>query len=463
MRFLKSVALAIAAAMTVSADKIYHCKQKNTVALTFDDGPYQYTDELLDTLDKSGIKATFFINVENYWKDLKSSSSKQKVIERAVREGHQVASHTWAHKIPSSKSDIKADLTKVDDFIEKVAGVRPSYFRAPQGHCDSDCVKYIESLGYKIIQWDLDTKDWDYKDYSGLNEKESKERRVEESVAILKKFYNNDEDNYLVLMHDVNDHTVRKIVPWILKNTPKKYKFVTVAECLGDSNGPYSKKSSTSTSTTTRKSSTSGSSSPTKVSTNGRCGGSNGSCPAGECCSKYGYCGTSSEYCGTGCQSAFGQCNASAKTTTTTKKSTTKTTNKNSLPTNISTNGRCGGSNGSCPSGQCCSKYGYCGTSSQYCGTGCQSAFGQCGSSSTSTVTKTTTKKSTKSTKTTKTTKTTTKTTKKSTSTKVSSSDRCGKNYGSCASGKCCSKYGYCGTSSEYCGSGCQSEFGKCN
>jgi len=169
MRFFKTVPLAIAAAMTVSADKIYHCKEKNTLALTFDDGPYQYTNELLDTLGENGIKATFFINVENYWKDLKSSSSKQKVIDRAVKEGHQVASHTWAHEIPSSKSAIKADLTKVDDFIERVAGVRPKYFRAPQGHCDGTCIRYIEDLGYKIIQWDLDTNDWDYKNYKGLN------------------------------------------------------------------------------------------------------------------------------------------------------------------------------------------------------------------------------------------------------------------------------------------------------
>ena len=39
---------------------------------------------------------------------------------------------------------------------------------------------------------------------------------------------------------------------------------------------------------------------------------------------------------------------------------------------------------------------------------------------------------------------------------------KCGKGYGKCPSGQCCSKYGWCGTSSDYCKSGCQSEYGKC-
>ncbi|KAL6590438.1 glycoside hydrolase/deacetylase [Neocallimastix sp. 'constans'] len=211
------------------------------MALTFDDGPYEYTSELLDTLDEAGIKATFFINGENWWKDLATSSSKQKIIKKAVKGGHQIASHTWAHEIPQGKENIKKALTKLDDLVDKVAGVRPKYFRAPQGHCDGECIKYIESLGYKIIQWDLDTNDWDYK-YPGLTETQQRAKRVEESKKILKKHWDEKKKNYLVLMHDVHKHTVKEIVPWLIKNAPSKYKFVTVAECLGDKDGAYNKK-----------------------------------------------------------------------------------------------------------------------------------------------------------------------------------------------------------------------------
>jgi len=152
------------------------------------------------------------------------------------------------------------------------------------------------------------------------------------------------------------------------------------------------------------------------VSTNGKCGSSNGNtvCPSGQCCSYKGYCGTTKSYCGYQCQSNFG---AACYT--------------------VSSNGKCGSSNGNtvCPTNQCCSKKGYCGTSSAYCGTGCQTGFGKCSSSSTSTSTST-----------------------------ISTNGKCGPNNGGtvCPSGQCCSKYGYCGTSDDYCVTYCISGYGSC-
>ncbi|KAL6635595.1 hypothetical protein U3516DRAFT_734100 [Neocallimastix sp. 'constans'] len=66
---------------------------------------------------------------------------------------------------------------------------------------------------------------------------------------------------------------------------------------------------------------------------------------------------------------------------------------------------------------------------------------------------------------TTTTTKKSSITTKKTTTTSVTSTStngKCGGNNGVCPSGQCCSKYDYCGTSDKHCGTGCQSEFGKC-
>jgi len=196
-----------------------------------------------------------------------------------------------------------------------------------------------------------------------------------------------------------------------------------------------------------------------------QCGSGIGSCPKGYCCSKYGYCGKTEDYCGTGCQTKFGVC---------TTGNNTKNTKK------VSKNGRCGSSFGSCPNSKCCSKYGYCGTSDAHCGTGCQSEFGKCNKKATkkTTTTKkatkktTTTKKATKKTTTTTTKKSVVKTTKKTTTTtkktttvtskKTSTNGLCGGKNGVCPDDLCCSQYGYCGSSDEYCGKGCQSEFGKC-
>jgi len=112
----------------------------------------------------------------------------------------------------------------------------------------------------------------------------------------------------------------------------------------------------------------------------------------------------------------------------------------------------CGPQYGKCADGYCCSKYGYCGKTSEYCdiSAGCQSAYGICSSATTTQKTTTTTK---------------TSTTTVNTSIPTSTNGRCGKDLGTrCPSNQCCSKYGYCGGSDEYCSvsEGCQSSYGRC-
>jgi peptidoglycan/xylan/chitin deacetylase (PgdA/CDA1 family) len=66
---------------------IHHCYVPGTVALTFDDGPYIFTEELLDILAAYGAKATFFVNGYNL-------ANNEWLLRRVVNEGHQLASHT---------------------------------------------------------------------------------------------------------------------------------------------------------------------------------------------------------------------------------------------------------------------------------------------------------------------------------------------------------------------------------
>lgn len=62
-----SKAVTAAAAPNIRTGLLTKCKNAKHFALTFDDGPYQYTSALIDLLDKQGVKATFFINGNNYW------------------------------------------------------------------------------------------------------------------------------------------------------------------------------------------------------------------------------------------------------------------------------------------------------------------------------------------------------------------------------------------------------------
>jgi hypothetical protein len=170
-----------------------------------------------------------------------------------------------------------------------------------------------------------------------------------------------------------------------------------------------------------------------KVIEDPECGSGVGSCPEGECCSQYGYCGTTSEYCENtlGCQSKYGSCYASTA------------------------KGKCGYGIGRCPKPyHCCSKSGYCGEGDSYCGEGCQSAYGLCGDEQMEVeeevewVTEVVTEYVYVYVE------------------EETDSRECGadKNM-KCESGKCCSKYGYCGTTEAYCSlsKGCQSKYGECD
>jgi len=117
------------------------------------------------------------------------------------------------------------------------------------------------------------------------------------------------------------------------------------------------------------------------------------------------------------------------KSTTSTQQPTTNTTINNSLPTSYY---KCGVAAGQqCVKGWCCSQHDYCGKTPEYCDNGCQSEFGQCDATGIST-------------------------TIIKSNPLPTSYNKCGAAAGQqCAEGWCCSQYGYCGKTPEYCGSGC--------
>ncbi|ORX52962.1 glycoside hydrolase/deacetylase [Piromyces finnis] len=246
MRLTSFISLGLSAVISANAVRIESCTEPNTVALTFDDGPYQYTNDLLDTLKAANIHATFFINGDNYWPELSSSQEKQEVLKRAAAEGHQIASHTWKHEIPLQDDDTidkqatLESLSLIEDLVFRNVGKYPTYFRAPLGSISKETVELFEEYNYKVIQWDTDTNDWN-REVHGVKS-DNFDNRVKAVKEFLTEEYKEKRENYLVLMHDVQPHTVKTIVPFIIENGLfKEYKFVTVAECLGDPTGGWSK------------------------------------------------------------------------------------------------------------------------------------------------------------------------------------------------------------------------------
>ncbi|MBR6822523.1 MAG: polysaccharide deacetylase family protein, partial [Clostridia bacterium] len=142
--------------------------------LTFDDGVSKNTPELLEVLDRYGVKATFFPN----WKP-----SLKEYYKLIVDKGHALGNHTATHewgKVYSSLEGFKDEVKTLEDNVYEVTGVRPTLFRFPGGTNNTKNFKYngrntelipnaiewLTSGGYSYFDWNVDSGDADGKKYT---------------------------------------------------------------------------------------------------------------------------------------------------------------------------------------------------------------------------------------------------------------------------------------------------------
>ncbi|APA08080.1 hypothetical protein SS1G_00265 [Sclerotinia sclerotiorum 1980 UF-70] len=212
-------------------DDIYDCVQTGVVALTYDDGPYNYTSDLLDILKSYGYQATFFITGNNNGKgEIDITAPYPSLIQRMIAEGHQVASHTWSHY---SLSNISHDLrmqqmVKNEMAFNNIIGKWPTYMRPPYSDCTeaSGCWADMQTLGYHRVYFDLDTQDY-------LNPLPS---QIQNSKNIVQKaLASTTVVDYLSIQHDIVQQSVGNLSSYYFDQIKAKgWKGVTVGECLGD-------------------------------------------------------------------------------------------------------------------------------------------------------------------------------------------------------------------------------------
>lgn len=139
-------------------------KEDHVAYLTFDDGPSEYTEEILDILDYYDVKATFFVI---YHKDM---ADKYKAI---VDRGHTIALHTYTHnykKVYRSEKAFFNEITQISNYVYSVTGVRSKIIRFPGGSSNTvsnyycrDIMKTLKksvpARGYVYHDWNVDSGD----------------------------------------------------------------------------------------------------------------------------------------------------------------------------------------------------------------------------------------------------------------------------------------------------------------
>ena len=125
------------------------------IALTFDDGPSQWTVPILDLLEQHEAKATFFVCG---WAVQKHAF----LLRRMVEEGHEVGNHTYKHLRLTDETDdqVENQLRLTSELIESITGEPPTLWRAPYFATDARVTGIANSLGLRHIGATLDPVDW---------------------------------------------------------------------------------------------------------------------------------------------------------------------------------------------------------------------------------------------------------------------------------------------------------------
>jgi peptidoglycan/xylan/chitin deacetylase (PgdA/CDA1 family) len=192
-------------------------KSPNTAFLTFDDGPSENTDNLLNILKDYDVKATFFLNSG-------TSESDKATMKRIADEGHTIGVHSVSHnytEIYASVESYLADFYQTYQNIYEATGVRPTVFRFPGGSINN-----YNRLVYQQIIAEMTRRGFVYYDWNVAGDDTS-------NTATWTSIYNNitvASKNYLgsqiiILLHDTKSKTITVVEDVIVALRDMGYTF----------------------------------------------------------------------------------------------------------------------------------------------------------------------------------------------------------------------------------------------
>lgn len=192
--------------------KLYEKYQnKKLLALTFDDGPSKYTDELLNILKEKNIKATFFIMGQSLEKN-------PNILEKEIKNGNEIGIHCYSHKLFTrlTEDQIKEQIKKTYNLIYEDCSISPKLIRVPYGSLNNKVKNVLNNLELTSVLWNVDSLDWKFKNTTKTYN------------YVLKRTTGND----IILMHDTFRTSVKAAEKIIDHYLSEGYTFVTVSEFL---------------------------------------------------------------------------------------------------------------------------------------------------------------------------------------------------------------------------------------
>jgi peptidoglycan-N-acetylglucosamine deacetylase len=184
-------------------------RDRPVVALTFDDGPSEYTPDFLRVLREEGVPGTFFEVGQEM-------PGREDVMRQILAEGSEIGDHTMNHVEFPGYDQIAGAAARIEGYTH----FKPCLFRPPGGGVDSSVISAAGSLGMRTVTWDVDPQDWS----------------LPGTGAIYSNVVANARDGSIVLMHDGGGprrETLAALPQVIDALRGRGFRFATVSELLG--------------------------------------------------------------------------------------------------------------------------------------------------------------------------------------------------------------------------------------
>lgn len=197
------------------------------IGLTFDISWGEKTAEpILDILKQEGIHATFFLS--SPW-----AEKHQQLVQRMVAEGHEIGSHGNRHIDLNTlgAQEIENEIITAQQVLERITGRSIRLIRTPNGAYNNKVISVAHKLGYRVIQWSVDSLDW----------KRPGPSAVINNVLNGSRAGNGAKAGDIILFHasDSAPDTVQAL-PTVIKSLKSKgYSLIPIGDLLAQSSGTW--------------------------------------------------------------------------------------------------------------------------------------------------------------------------------------------------------------------------------
>lgn len=187
-------------------------ENQKKIALTFDDGPSEFTLEVLALLKKYNAKATFFCigkNIETH----------PEIIKQIIEEGHLVGNHSYSHSkffdFYNAKQ-IREEIQKTDALLEKYTSKKINFFRPPYGVTTPSIRRALNVTGHITIGWNIRSLDGGTKNQD----------------LIFNRLIKHISPGGIVLLHDTGKHSVLVLEQFLQFLEQNSYEVISIEELL---------------------------------------------------------------------------------------------------------------------------------------------------------------------------------------------------------------------------------------